>query len=131
MAAPESRSRDMPETSDPTGMRAEESRTVVSRTVYTAGNEATPDSHDEHEEVVSVPTFNTDPARVMVLGGITRNMGNFNFVKVEVSVDMPCYPETSEIDRAYTLASDIVEEKVQRELDFATGVITSDGQDES
>ena len=118
----------MPEVDPVVRQTTPEVTTVVSRTCYTAGNEANPDSHDEHEEVVSVPIFNTDPARVMVLGGITRNMGEFNFVKVEVSVDIPCYPETSEIDRAYNLASDIVEEKIQRELGFATGDVTGDGQ---
>jgi hypothetical protein len=103
-----------------------EARTNVVRTVYEAGKEADGD-RTEYEEVVSVPLFNTEVARVMVLGGVTRNVGDFNFVKVEVSVDMPCYPETSEMDRAYNLASDIVEEKIQRELDFATGVNPDDG----
>lgn len=85
----------------------------VRRTVY--GNEIT------NEERVRVPVFNTDPARVKVHGGVTSNEGDFNSVRVDVTVDLPCYPEESEIEHCYRYGSDLVDRLVARELMRARG----------
>jgi len=57
------------------------------RTVY--GAEA------EDSEQVRVPVFHCDPSRVKVGGAATKNLGDYNSAKVEVSIDLPALPETS------------------------------------
>ncbi len=82
------------------------------RAVY--GNEA------ENSEQVRVPVFSCDPARVRVGGAATKNLGDFNSAKVEVSIDLPCLPELSELIRAYQITSDLVDQMVRNELSMAT-----------
>lgn len=42
------------------------------------------------ETEIEVPVIE-NPAYVKVAAGITKNMGNFNSLKVEVSVSVPCH----------------------------------------
>lgn len=71
-------------------------------------------------EKVSVPHFSEEPGRVMVEGSVTRNLGDFNSVRVTVAVSLPCYPVASEIDRAKAFASEKVDQYIQDELAVAT-----------
>lgn len=82
------------------------------RTVY--GNEV------ENSEQVRVPVFNCDPARIRVGGAATKNLGDYNSAKVEVSIDLPALPELTEMVRAYQIASDLVDQMVRNELSMAT-----------
>jgi hypothetical protein len=75
---------------------------------------------DVTQETIEVPRFETPPAYVRVSGGVTRNLGDYNSAKVEVSVQLPCYPEETEIDRAYRYASDLVDNLIRREMALAT-----------
>lgn len=77
---------------------------------------------DFKEERVEVPTFTGPVGHVSVAGGVTRNMGDFNNVKVYVSVSLPCYPEDTEVRRAYMHASTLIDELLPSELDKAMGV---------
>jgi hypothetical protein len=78
--------------------------------------------HEDHvTEAVAVPLFHGAVAHVGVDGGITRNTGDFNSVRVRVSVTLPCYPEDSEIRRAYIHASNLIDELLPAELDKALG----------
>ena len=78
-------------------------------------------THEALDEV-SVPVFHSVPARVKVGGSITQNLGDYNSARVEVSVEMPCLPEKTEILRTYTLVSVEVDRLLRRELALATGV---------
>ena len=72
-------------------------------------------------ETIPCPTFGeVEVGRINVRGSITRNLGDFNSVRVEVGLELPCLPELSEVDRVYNIASNFVEEKIKAELDNAT-----------
>lgn len=75
----------------------------------------------ETEEVIQVPKFVGEVARIRVEGGITKNMGDFNSARVSVSVDLPCYPEMSEITRVGTLAARMVHERINKEYEAIKG----------
>jgi hypothetical protein len=86
---------------------------IARRTAY--GNEA------ETLEEIRVPIFHTAPARVRVSGSVTQNLGDYNSARVEVSVEMPCLPEATEVQRVYHMLSAQVDEMCRRELAVATG----------
>lgn len=88
---------------------------IVNRTRY--GME----SEDVLKQAVRVPLLTDNPARVRVSGSATKNLGDYNSVRVEVMVELPCLPEESEVHRAYLLASDWVDGYVGRELRVAQG----------
>lgn len=74
---------------------------------------------DETEVVndrVRVPVFHTAPARVRVGGGVTRNQGDFNSARFDVVVELPCYPEKTEILRAGAYAAQLVDEFLSEEM---------------
>lgn len=75
----------------------------------------------ESMEKVRVPVFSSAPARVKVAGGVTQNMGDYNSARVDVMVELPCLPEASEIERAYGVASGMVDRFLREELNAATG----------
>lgn len=47
--------------------------------------------------------------------GATKNLGDYNSVRVDVSLFMPCYP--SEINDVYSTARDWCEERLEEEMD--------------
>jgi hypothetical protein len=67
-------------------------------------------------EKVKVPKFTGPVGMVEVGGSITRNLGDFNSVRVEVKISVPAYPEASEIDRAKLFAATQVDKFLQEEL---------------
>lgn len=90
----------------------------VKRTAY--GEDSFAAGRDD-TETVRVPVFHSAPARVRVSGGATQNLGDYNSARVDVSVDMPCLPEATEIQRVYEMLSGQVDEMIRRELQIATG----------
>lgn len=88
--------------------------TSVQRTNYHSGSPVSESVEDG--ELLDVPVFQTEPAHVEVVGSITRNMGNYNSVRIEVKLCMPSLPEMSEVDRVYSMASSWVEDKLNQEL---------------
>ncbi len=75
------------------------------------------------EEVkrIQVPKFEGPVAFMRVEGSITRNMGDYNSIRIAVMVEMPCYPSDTDVDRCYEYCSAKVEDKIQNELRIATG----------
>lgn len=57
---------------------------------------------------VEIPNFQGPVAYVKVGGAITKNLGNYNSIKTEVSVMLPAYPTQEEITRVADIASDLV-----------------------
>lgn len=100
----------------PAQVRGVEGSILVSRARY-EGNRVL--SEIEHEEKIVVPMFDTEVAEVEVEGSVTRNLGNYNSARVAVRVKLPAYPVLPEMDRAYMLASTLVDRYVTRELDLA------------
>ena len=71
------------------------------------------------EELANAPHV----ARVRVSGGITKNMGEFEFIRVDVSVDMPCLPDLDGdfgILATKQFCSTKVDEFVAEEVSLAT-----------
>ncbi len=58
-------------------------------------------------------------AYVRVDGGITKNLGDYNSVKVGVSITRPCKDDDAEIRNTYGQLSVMVEELVATELSVA------------
>ena len=54
-----------------------------------------------------------EPAYVRMAAGKTYNLGNYESLRLDVSVSMPCRP--SQVDEACTTVSDIVAEKFEEE----------------
>ena len=59
--------------------------------------------------------FLVEPAYVRVSHGLTKNMGNYESLRVDVSVSLPCY--TEEVEQALPIASDIASVFLNEELD--------------
>lgn len=85
---------------------------TVSRAAY--GREV-----EEPTKTVRVPVFSTEPARVRVEGSVTKNLGDYNSARVAVCIELPCYPEDSEIRRAYNYASQLLDELLPEQLEHA------------
>ena len=62
------------------------------------------------EDMILVDTFETVPAEVEAKLGMTINLGNYESLRVDVGVRMPCYKE--EMDKAYALAFQLVEREL-------------------
>jgi hypothetical protein len=75
----------------------------------------------EETETVPCPIFeNIEVGKVNIRGSVTKNLGNFNSIRVEVGLELPVLPELSEVDRVYEISSKFVENKLKQELDNAT-----------
>lgn len=72
---------------------------------------------DESESTDYLPeqTFppGVEPAFVRVSAGGTYNLGNYESLRLDVSVTLPCLP--SDIEAAYDTATEFVSDKIQRE----------------
>lgn len=73
-------------------------------------------SEDVVEERVPTPKFEGPVARTRVAGGVTKSMGGFEFVRIDVMVEMPCYPNPQDLDETNEFASQKVTEYMTREL---------------
>lgn len=99
-------------------VRVPEATITVNRAQYQMGQLV---SEDGETTTVNVPAFVGPVGHVNVTGSVTRNLGNYNGVKVSVSVSLPCYPELSEVRRAYNTASVLIDELIPAEMDKAVG----------
>ncbi len=61
--------------------------------LYRSGEEEVSDIVLEEREV---RFFEADPAYVRVAAGTTSNLGNFESLRVDVAISVPCYQETIE-----------------------------------
>lgn len=69
----------------------------------------------ETEEIISVQQFMTEPAYVRVNAGVTRSIADYESLRVDVSVSLPCYKE--EVDAALDLAGEIAAAHLDSEVD--------------
>lgn len=69
---------------------------------------------EQHIEVVA---FEGPTAMVRFSGGSTINMGNYESVKIEVGIEMPCYPE--EFAEMFATVRATVEAKLREEVEDA------------
>lgn len=66
------------------------------------------------EETIHVRKFETEPAYVSVRVGATKNMGNYESLRLEVGVTIPCY--TEEITEVEKQATEWVDDKMDKKL---------------
>ena len=69
----------------------------------------------ETEEVMAETVYDQPTCNVGFTAGCTRNMGNYNNVKVSVSLFMPCYP--AEVEETFEFVNDWVDGKMQSTID--------------
>lgn len=68
----------------------------------------------EDNRVIEIKNFQTDKvAYVEAAVGATINMGNYNGIRLDVSLKLPCYVE--QIEDAYKFASKFVNDKILEE----------------
>lgn len=67
------------------------------------------------DQTTEIHKFTTDPAYVRVNAGVTKNLGNYESLRLDVSISRPCYVE--DIDRTYESLSTRVSEMLEEELD--------------
>ena len=81
----------------------------------TAGDKAGPYYETDREVEVLRATFSEEdpPVYVKVGAGLTINMGNFESLRIDCSVSIPC--KRGDIEAAYNLGSDFVAEKINEE----------------
>ena len=71
------------------------------------------------EEILEVRRFVTPPATVRMDLGLTLNMENFEFARIDVGITVPCYQE--EVGDAYEWAKLWVVERLMKEKDAVRG----------
>lgn len=70
-------------------------------------------SQDERVPL-EVEPFVTEPAYVRVSAGVTKNLGNYESFRCDVSITMPCYPE--EVETVKERVSDAVARILEEEM---------------
>ena len=76
------------------------------------------DGHKEEYDL-EVQKFVTDPAFVRVSAGQTRQIVEFESVRVDIAVTIPCYKE--EVEDVIAEATEMVADRLEKELDFYLG----------
>lgn len=67
----------------------------------------------EQEEVVDEKLVDTPQANVGISLSYTKNLGDFNSVKVEVSLHMPCEPTKKDVNKTAKRVEDWVNDKME------------------
>ena len=76
---------------------------------------------EQIEEVLEIHRFVTTPAQVKLALGKTINLGNYEFLRVDVSLTVPCYKE--EADAAFEYAQAWVEDRTLKEAESAKKIV--------
>jgi len=101
--------------------RTEQSATIeVKRSFSVSGDEV---HRADTDETIEVHHFVTEPARVGVSAGTTLNMGNYEAVRLDVSVQVPCYHE--EVERAFEWAKAFAKNRLAKECKEARSYLKS------
>ena len=69
---------------------------------------------EEKRKVLSVRKFVTDPAFVRVGAGVTKRTGDFESLRIDVAITVPCYVEEIETvqKRTESLVADMLDESI-------------------
>lgn len=69
-----------------------------------------------HEERVPTPKFEGEVARTRVSLGVTKNLGGFEFARIDIMVELPCNPNPTDLQETSEFASQMATEFMNREL---------------
>lgn len=79
----------------------------------------------ERDDVRKIPIDHVQElphvAKVRVEGSVTKNLGDFNSVRVGVAIEWPCAPTEKAVADTYKFLSDKVDTMITEELQIATG----------
>ena len=79
-------------------------------------------SQVDNTDKVEIPLENIkNPGYVGVKGGITKNLGNFESARIEISISLPCHPSDAGLEETYQKATAFVDDLIARELRKVTG----------
>lgn len=74
---------------------------------------------EEKRKVLEVRRFETEPAYVRVNAGVTKNLGNYESLRVDVSLTVPCYVE--EIEKVQPRVAGLVADMLDKEVEEYVG----------
>lgn len=74
---------------------------------------------EDRREVIEVRQFAVEPATVRVNAGVTKSLSQFEFLRVDVSIAVPCYVE--EIEQVLANVSDLVADALDEEVEKYLG----------
>lgn len=89
----------------PDAIVAETTLTVMSK--FAGASESKP-------VALAVRKFEVEPAYVRLSAGVTKNLGNFESLRLDVAISMPCY--TEEIDKVIPKVGDMVASHLESEI---------------
>jgi len=101
-----------PEQFDP-GAPVESSSINIRRT-YKESGVTMNESQDEDIITVRVPPKGVPLGRARAAARMTVNMGNYETVQLEVSIELPCVPE--EINECYRYCKELVDSHLNKEI---------------
>ena len=81
----------------------------------------------EVEERIKIRPFVTVPGRAKISKGVTRKVGDFEFIRVDVSLDVPGYVE--ELSDLISVVDRIVEDKLCESVSSVLHLIGRGGED--
>lgn len=94
---------------------SQEAGSGVSRSAYKVRKEVI----DETDQQLITPPVDipegVTPAKVRVGAGLTISMGQFESLRVDVVIEMPCMPNEAAINETYELVSELVSDKLTEE----------------
>jgi hypothetical protein len=73
---------------------------------------------DKQAEQKTIPTTEpiSTPATINVSSGITLNLGNYESLRVDVGITLPCKPTKKDVEDTYAKALQFVEEKLAEQV---------------
>ena len=74
---------------------------------------------EDRRKVIEVRKFETDPAFVRVSAGVTKNLGNYESLRVDVSITAPCYIE--EVNAVQKNVAELVASMLDEEVEQYLG----------
>lgn len=97
----------------PLNVSSDDGFLYVRRAIY---DRTRPIMETEETDSVQVPAFQGAVARLRHTVSVTKNLGNFNSARAELSLELPCYPELSEINRVSTIIDEYLGVEVAANL---------------
>lgn len=92
-------------------VQQEEGRITVLKSVSLSGEKS---GDERKDETIAVRKFETAPAYVRVSTGATKNLGDYESLRVDVSVEVPCYAE--EVDQVLEDTAIYVSRRLEEEV---------------
>ena len=86
---------------------------------------------DYQQEPIDIPLLEGPLARISLKAGTTLRIPGteFEFIRVDVGLELPCQPVIEDIERAYEFGSRMIEDLINREVDAYIGEVAENGQE--